>query len=97
MFFFFENSNMQCVNKDNVCFIYLFFLIQCFQRCELQDVSGCSVLMNPLRADLPWPDLLEFATGSDLYIVVKHKILFILGKSNGQSLVSLIYYLFQSK
>ncbi len=63
----------------------------------LQGASGRSVPMNRPRAASPWPDLLEFAAGSDVSIVVKHEIEVILGKSNGQSLVSLIYYLFQSK
>ncbi len=42
----------------------------------------------------PQPDILEFAADSDVSVVVKHKIKFVLGKYNGQSL---IYYLFHSK
>ncbi len=32
------------------------------------------MLMKPVRAESPWPDLLEFAAGSDVSIVVKHEI-----------------------
>ncbi len=54
-------------------YIFLNFL-QRFRRCDLQGVSIGSVLMNPPRAALPRPDLLEFAIGSDACIVVKYEI-----------------------
>ncbi len=51
---------------------------------------------KPTESASPQPDRLEFTAGSDVSIVIKHDIYFVLGKSNTQSLVS-IYYLFQSK
>ncbi len=56
-----------------------------------------SELITPAESAWPRPDLLELTAGSDVSIVVKHEISSVLGKSNGQPLVSLNYYLFQSK
>ncbi len=60
------------------------------KMCELQGVSA----HEPAERA---PDLLEVTAGSDVSIVVKHEIFLILGKSNRQPLISLIYYFFQSK
>ncbi len=38
---------------------------------------------KPDESASPWPDLLEFAAGSDVSIVLKHEIKFVLGISNG--------------
>ncbi len=55
-------------------------------ECPLAKLTG-----TPARdrdSASPRPDLLEFTAGSDVSIVVKHEIYLILGKSNGQSLIS---------
>ncbi len=51
--------------------------------------------MYPPRAASPRLVLLTSAAGSDVSVVVKHEVKFVLGKSNRQSLVSWIYYFFQ--
>ncbi len=62
---------MWFINKDNV----FENLLWCFLRFELQGVNGHSTLMNPLRVALPRPVLLEYATGSDVSIVVKYDLI----------------------
>ncbi len=52
-------------------------------------ISSGLVLITPTESASPRPDLLEFTTASVVYIVFKQEISFVLGKSNGQSLVSL--------
>ncbi len=44
--------------------------------------------MYPPRAASPRLVLLTSAAGSDVSVVVKHEVKFVLGKSNRQSLVS---------
>ncbi len=68
---------MWLVNIDNV------YLKICFD--VLGDVSSRTSVAESAS---PRPDLLEFTAGSDVSIVVKHEIYFILGKSSGQSLIS---------
>ncbi len=61
---------MRFVNEDNI------YLKTCFK--VFGDVSSrasvAAALMNTPRASSPPPDLLEFAAGSDVSIVVKHEI-----------------------
>ena len=49
---------------------------------QLHAISGSSELMYTPRAVSTRLVLLTFAAGSDVSLVVKHKIQFVLGKSN---------------
>ncbi len=52
---------------------------------ELQAITGRLVLMYPPRAALARLVLLTFAAGSDVSVVIKHEIQFVLGIFNRHS------------
>ncbi len=58
---------MRFVNKDKV------YLKICFNAFGDRISSG-SALITPAESASSRPDLLEFTAGSNVYIVVKHKI-----------------------
>ncbi len=51
-------------------------------------ITGHLMLMYPPRAFSPLLVFLTSAAGSDVSVVVKHEVKFVLGRSNRQSLVS---------
>ncbi len=62
---------MRFVNKDKV------YLKVCFNVFgdRISSVSaGSSALITRAEGASPWPDLLEFTAGSNVYIVFKHDI-----------------------